>query len=143
MSPGKSPSVGETIMEALEEFRRNGKRVHTRSLRDPGTGNHQILKTYRLSDAQSAAVTLIFDCGAPQGAQQLPAWDVLSRREQEIAQLVSEGLTTKQIADRAFISENTVKQHLKRVFAKTDVRNRAELVQLIWSSGGADPSLAG
>ncbi|MGW2184030.1 response regulator transcription factor [Streptomyces sp. NPDC001732] len=49
--------------------------------------------------------------------------------------MVSEGLTTKQIAARAFISENTVKQHLKRVFAKTGVSNRAELVQLIWTSG--------
>ena len=61
-------------------------------------------------------------------------WDVLIRREQDIAQLVSEGLTTKQIAEKAYISENTVKQHLKRVFAKTDVSNRAELVQLIWSA---------
>ncbi|MBW4818795.1 response regulator transcription factor [Rhodococcus qingshengii] len=59
----------------------------------------------------------------------------MTKREQEIASLVSEGFTTKEIALRAFISENTVKQHLKRVFAKADVSNRAELVQLIWASG--------
>jgi DNA-binding CsgD family transcriptional regulator len=56
-------------------------------------------------------------------------------------------LTTKQIAERAFISENTVKQHLKRVFAKVDVHNRAELVQLVWAhsehSGAHDRSAPG
>jgi len=127
-------SVEASIVEAIEEFRAHGKRVHTRSLRDSASQEQRIVKTYRLSDARAAAVTLVFDCGDQQAGQKLPAWDVLSRREQEIAQLVSEGLTTKQIAERAFISENTVKQHLKRVFAKTDVRNRAELVQLIWAA---------
>ena len=51
--------------------------------------------------------------------------------------LVSEGLTTREIAQRAFISENTVKQHLKRIYAKTNVSNRAELIQLTWASSSA------
>lgn len=130
------------IEQALTDFRVRGKRVSTHSVKVPGTNAQQIVKSYRITGALEAAVTFVFDCGEPQGPHALPAWDVLSRREQEIAQLVSEGLTTKQIAERAFISENTVKQHLKRVFAKTDVRNRAELVQLIWSSG-ASRSAAG
>jgi DNA-binding CsgD family transcriptional regulator len=40
------------------------------------------------------------------------------------------------------VTENTVKQHLKRIFAKTDVANRAELVQRIWTArcqGGKVP----
>lgn len=140
--PRRGPSVEESIAEAMEEFRVNGKRVHIQSIREPRTQSHRIVKSYRLGDAQGAAVTLIFDCNGSQDARTLPSWEVLSKREQEIAQLVSEGLTTKQIADRAFISENTVKQHLKRVFAKTDVRNRAELVQMIWASGGRDAQSA-
>jgi len=70
--------------------------------------------------------------------RRLPVWDVLTPREQEIAELVSAGLTTKEIASRAFVSENTVKQHLKRIFAKTDVRNRAELMQRVWAATGRD-----
>lgn len=127
--------VAECISEALEAFRLQDKRVHTRTLRTAAM-DHKIVRTYRLGAKNAGSLTLIFDCADDsRAAPQLPAWDVLSRREQEIAQFVSEGLTTKQIAERAFISENTVKQHLKRVFAKTDVRNRAELVQLIWASG--------
>ena len=135
----RNDQVSEHISEAMEEFRLRGKRVYTQSLKDPASGNHRIVKSYRLSDTLGAAVTFVFECAQQQGPRQLPVWEVLSRREQEIAQLVSEGLTTKQIAERAFISENTVKQHLKRVFAKTDVRNRAELVQLIWTAGESGP----
>jgi DNA-binding CsgD family transcriptional regulator/GAF domain-containing protein len=128
-------TVGGVINEAMSEFRAEGKRVFTRSLRDSASDRQSIVKSYRLSDKDQTAVTLIFNCAQDNRARTLPVWDVLTRREQEIAQLVSEGLTTKQIAAQAFISENTVKQHLKRVFAKTDVSNRAELVQLIWTSG--------
>ena len=126
-------SIGTVIRDAMSDFRLHGRRVFTRSVRDGSSSQQAIVKSYRLSDKDGTAVTLVFNCA--EGVRRLPAWDVLTKREQEIAQFVSEGLTTKQIAAKAFVSENTVKQHLKRVFAKTDVSNRAELVQLIWSSG--------
>jgi DNA-binding CsgD family transcriptional regulator/PAS domain-containing protein len=135
--PDNTPlgTITSCIADAMSEFRNDGKRVFTRSVHDRTTNRKVIVKSYRLSERDSTAVTLVFPCAEETTAHKLPAWDVLTRREQEIAQLVSEGLTTKQIAERAFISENTVKQHLKRVFAKTDVNTRAELVQLIWTSG--------
>lgn len=130
------------VADAMRAFR-SGKRLHISSVKDPASRTHLVVKSYLLGDRHSAAVTLVYDCGEAEDSRRLPVWHVLSPREQEIAQLVSEGLTTKQIADRAFITENTVKQHLKRVFAKTDVRNRAELVQLIWSAGGTPSRSAG
>lgn len=135
----ESDAVASSVSEAMREFR-GGKRVHICRLKDPLSHDDVVIKSYALSDRHGAAVTLIYDCGEPEDSRRLPAWHVLTPREQEIAQLVSEGLTTKQIAERAFITENTVKQHLKRVFAKTDVRNRAELVQLIWAASGVPSS---
>lgn len=135
-------SIGSAIRDAMSDFRLQGKRVFTRSVRDEASSQQAIVKSYRLSDKDGTAVTLVFNCAESEGVHRLPAWDVLTKREQEIAQFVSEGLTTKQIAAKAFVSENTVKQHLKRVFAKTDVRNRAELVQMIWASGGRDAQSA-
>lgn len=126
--------VEDSIVEAMEEFRHLGKRVVTRTAHDPHTQRRVVVKSYRLPDRDDAAMTIVFECATSEAAH-LPAWDVLSKREQEIAELVSQGLTNKQIAERAFVSENTVKQHLKRVFSKTDVRNRAELMQRIWASG--------
>ncbi len=125
--------VGEVIAEAVTEFRTRGHRVHSRAVSDSATGRQLIVRSTRLPDRHDAAITLVFETTAT-SVHRLPAWNVLSRREQEIAELVSQGLTNKQIAERAYISENTVKQHLKRVFAKTAVRNRAELMQRIWAA---------
>ncbi len=51
----------------------------------------------------------------------------LSRRETEVAALVIDGLSNRQIAEQLFISELTVKDHLKRIFGKTGVRRRSAL----------------
>ncbi|MDF2680308.1 MAG: hypothetical protein K0R47_1498, partial [Brevibacillus sp.] len=53
----------------------------------------------------------------------------LTVREQEVAALVLEGLTNAEIASRLFLSEVTVKKHLKSIFEKMDVSNRTQLVK--------------
>lgn len=54
----------------------------------------------------------------------------ISRREGEIVELVCQGLSNQEIADRLFISLFTVKKHLNNVFLKTGVTNRVQLVRL-------------
>jgi DNA-binding CsgD family transcriptional regulator len=51
----------------------------------------------------------------------------LTPREQDIAELAAKGLTNRHIADRLFISVDTVKKHLTRVFAETGCTSRAQL----------------
>ena len=53
----------------------------------------------------------------------------LSEREEEIARLASEGFSNRQIGEKLFISENTVKKHLKGVFEKLGVSSRSLLMQ--------------
>jgi DNA-binding CsgD family transcriptional regulator len=128
-----STGLWQAISEATTKFATDRSRVAAQTV-SVTTGQEAIAKTFRLRDGGCASVTIVFDRGGTPESQRLPAWEVLTAREQEIAQLVSKGLRTGEIAAAAFISENTVKQHLKRIYAKTGVRNRAELIQLIWAS---------
>ena len=52
---------------------------------------------------------------------------VVSDREKEIVQLVTQGLRNKEIGVRLFISEQTVKNHLHNIFDKLGVCDRLEL----------------
>ncbi|MEL6899392.1 MAG: helix-turn-helix transcriptional regulator, partial [Cyanobacteria bacterium J06606_4] len=54
--------------------------------------------------------------------------DVLTPREREIADLVAQGLTNKSIGQALWITENSVKQALKRMYRKLAVSSRAEMV---------------
>lgn len=53
----------------------------------------------------------------------------LSKREYEILQLITEGLSNHQIANKLFISENTIKKHISNLFLKLDVERRTEAVK--------------
>jgi DNA-binding CsgD family transcriptional regulator len=59
----------------------------------------------------------------------------LSEREHEITQLVAEGLTNREVAERLFLSHNTVKVHLRNIFTKTGVASRTELSMLAVQEG--------
>jgi len=52
----------------------------------------------------------------------------LSRREQEILQMVAIGLTNKEIASKLVIAEGTVKNHLTNIFNKLNARDRMQAV---------------
>ena len=52
----------------------------------------------------------------------------LSKREKEIHEALLKGLPYKEIADKHFISLNTVKTHAKKIYSKLGIKNRIELL---------------
>jgi two-component system, NarL family, nitrate/nitrite response regulator NarL len=64
--------------------------------------------------------------------ESLPA---LTKREKEILQLISEGLTNNQIAEKLFISPLTVDSHRKNLLTKLNVNNTASLIKLAVQNG--------
>jgi DNA-binding NarL/FixJ family response regulator len=66
----------------------------------------------------------------------------LSGREREVIPLVGEGLRNKEIADRLFISETTVRHHLTSIFYKLDVSNRLELIVFLYQHNVGNPQVS-
>lgn len=65
---------------------------------------------------------------AVSNAQGLPPAVGLSRREMEVLSCLSQGMTSAQIASDLFITENTVKTHVRHILEKLEASNRAEAV---------------
>ena len=59
----------------------------------------------------------------------------LTPRELEILQRIADGMSTREIAEALFVSENTVKTHSSRVFSKLDVNRRTKAVQVAKTLG--------
>lgn len=54
----------------------------------------------------------------------------ITRRELEILELIAQGLSNREIADKLFVSENTVKTHSSHLFDKLSARRRTQAVQI-------------
>jgi DNA-binding NarL/FixJ family response regulator len=53
----------------------------------------------------------------------------ISKREAEILLLIHQGLSNQQIADKLFLSENTIKKHISNIFLKLGVERRTEAIK--------------
>ena len=53
----------------------------------------------------------------------------ISKREYEILVKISEGLSNKEIAEKLFVSESTIKTHISNLFVKLDAKRRTQAIQ--------------
>jgi DNA-binding NarL/FixJ family response regulator len=92
-----------------------GRQEIIQALQDVSNG-----KTYLSFDAGQALATITLKkTGSP----------LLTRREKEILQLITEGLTNICIAEKLFISIDTVETHRKNLYSKLNVRNTVMLLR--------------
>ena len=68
-----------------------------------------------------------------------PVKETVSQRELEVLQLIASGATNREVAERLFISEATVKTHLLHIYAKLGVNDRAAAVGAAFETGPAHP----
>ncbi|WP_245745808.1 response regulator [Nocardia altamirensis] len=87
---------------------------------------HSAVGGMAVLDARVQDTLLAAARGLPEPAQQLP--DGLTRREGEILSLVARGMTNTEICEALFLSANTVKTHINRIFAKTASRDRTAAI---------------
>ncbi len=72
-----------------------------------------------------------------------PDLSTLSERQSEILEIVAEGLSNAQIAKRLFVSESTVKQHLRAAYKLLGVKNRREAISIVWQAQRANREVHG
>lgn len=77
-------------------------------------------------DSRSAAVVRGLAAGTP-AARAGNGGPALTDREREVVRLIAEGLTNREIGEAIFVSESTVKFHVRNVMRKLDVHHRAEV----------------
>ena len=87
----------------------------------------RLIATFRAQEAQTAS---------PRDARML---DDLTEREREVLVLVARGMTNGDIASHLFLSEGTVKTHVKRIFAKLALHDRTQAVILAYEVGLVRP----
>ncbi len=75
-----------------------------------------------VSLSPSLAASMLKEASKPAGER------ILTAREQELLQLIGEGLSTPEVAAQLYISTKTVKNHLASIFEKLDARDRTQAV---------------
>jgi DNA-binding CsgD family transcriptional regulator len=85
--------------------------------------DHRSPEAERLEMAPFTARIAALRAGAAASNPESP----LSRREQQVAQLVARGLTNRQIADELFVSERTAENHVQHILAKLGLNNRTQI----------------
>lgn len=61
--------------------------------------------------------------------KKIPAQNNFTLREMEVLQLIAQGLSNQEIADKLFLSLNTIKTHTSKVFAKLDAQRRTQAIR--------------
>jgi|GEM_PF-916900 len=64
----------------------------------------------------------------------------LTEREKQLVSLILQGYSNQQISERLFISTYTVKEHIKSIFRKMNLKSRGELIIKVYSDRGQDSS---
>ena len=101
----------------------------------PVRAEHAFAAGSEMSLDDAVAEAIATEGGSPTGREERDQWSRLSERELEVAALIAQGLTNKQIAERLFIATGTVERHVANILGKLDMSNRAQVAAWVAERG--------
>lgn len=101
-----------------------------------GTGRWALVEASRLDGGAAGFAVTMRAAGIEDVLGLVSRASGLTPRERELVALLLEGLDTRELGQRLFISRHTVQDHLKSVFLKLGVRSRRELVSSVFAQTG-------
>lgn len=96
----------------------------------PGGGRATVRAHVRAVGGDGALAASLSVEGERAAAAPAPSWALLTARERDVARLIAEGLSDREIAERLVLSPYTVRQHAKRIYRKLGVASRVQLARL-------------
>lgn len=118
----------ETAVEAQKLIKRHPFLGNSTRLQDATPSEPDALFSAALQAKHELPQLPLEDTPASAGGNQIGLVDPLSERELEILQLLSDGLTNQEIADRLYIVLGTVKTHNYNIYSKLGVKNRTQAI---------------
>jgi DNA-binding NarL/FixJ family response regulator len=90
-----------------------------------------LLPVYLVYNTDLQSFQIPEELNLPRGIEEFCIRHEISPREADIIREICNGLSNQEIADKLFISLQTVKDHTSRIYTKTNVRNRMQLMTLV------------
>jgi DNA-binding CsgD family transcriptional regulator len=130
-TPGARTELARAHLLYGEWLRREHRRVDARA--ELRTAHEQFTAIGTEAFAERARIELLAT-GERVRKRTAETRDDLTAQEMQIARLARDGLSNADIATRLFLSPRTIEWHLRKVFAKLEIRNRRALIEALPSS---------
>lgn len=130
LAEDKHKAAGALTLQALALAQKQG---HLRPFRDAGAAMQALLAGLDVPAALQAFSARVLEAfaGSVQAQASGTLLPALSGKEEKVARLLVAGLSNEEIADRLFVSPNTVKFHIKGLYRKLGVSKRFDAIQKI------------
>lgn len=123
-------SLAERIVHSAEAEGRNGTLIHALVLGSrAGGGAEWLARARQLGELEGYQRVFIDDSGDEKPITSPDLIEQLTERELEVLHLLAEGLTYARMAERLFVSVNTVRYHVKGVYGKLGVEKQVQAVE--------------
>jgi DNA-binding CsgD family transcriptional regulator len=126
-----------TCQDAANALARRGQADDARQWFEEAFGIYQALEASWDVSRIAARLRALGVRRASHDARKRPkyGWEALTRSERTVVELVAEGLSNPEVAERLYLSRHTVKRHLANAMLKLDITSRRELMVRALRSG--------